>query len=64
MSNLKIFSEKIKINGKRVIVRLDLNVPVNKSNIEDSTRIQIVEPFIHKLIEKKQNHFNFTFGQA
>jgi len=53
MSNLKIFSEKIKINGKRVIVRLDLNVPVNKSNIEDSTRIQIVKPFIHKLIEKK-----------
>ncbi len=53
MSNLKIFSEKIKINGRRVIVRLDLNVPVNKSNIEDSTRIQIVEPFIHKLIEKK-----------
>ena len=53
MSNLKIFSENIKINGKRVIVRLDLNVPISQSNIEDNTRIQIVEPFINQLIEKK-----------
>ncbi len=53
MSNLKIFSEDIKINNKRVIVRLDLNVPISKSSIEDSTRIEIIEPFIKKLIEKK-----------
>ena len=53
MSNLKIFSENIKINSKRVIVRLDLNVPISKSSIEDSTRIEIIEPFIKKLIEKK-----------
>jgi len=53
MSNLKIFSENIKIYSKRVIVRLDLNVPISKSSIEDSTRIEIIEPFIKKLIEKK-----------
>ena len=53
MSNLKIFSENIKINNKRVIVRLDLNVPISKSTIEDSTRIEIIEPFINQLIKKK-----------
>ena len=53
MSNLKIFSENIKINNKRVIVRLDLNVPISKSSIEDSTRIEIIEPFINQLIKKK-----------
>ena len=53
MSNLKIFSENIKIFNKRVIVRLDLNVPISKSRIEDSTRIEMIEPFINQLIEKK-----------
>ena len=52
-SGLKIFSNDIPINGKRVIVRLDLNVPINNSKIEDSTRIKIVEPFINKLIENR-----------
>ena len=52
-SSLKIFSNDIPVNGKRVIVRLDLNVPINNSKIEDSTRIKIIEPFINKLIEDK-----------
>ena len=53
MSNLKIFSEKLNISNKRIIVRLDLNVPINNFKIEDNTRIKIIEPFINKLIEKK-----------
>ena len=53
MSNLKIFSEDLKVSNKRIIVRLDLNVPINNFKIEDNTRIKIIEPFINKLIEKK-----------
>jgi len=53
MSGLKIFSNDIPINGKRVIVRLDLNVPINNSKIDDDTRIKVVEPFINKLIKNK-----------
>ena len=53
MSDLKIFSDNIPINGKRIIVRLDLNVPLNESGVEDDTRIKLVEPFINKLLEKK-----------
>ena len=53
MSNLKIFSEDLKVSNKRIVVRLDLNVPINNFKIEDNTRIKIIEPFINKLIEKK-----------
>mgnify|MGYP001452403555 CR=1 FL=1 len=53
MSDLKIFSDSISIEGKRIIVRLDLNVPIKNFNIEDDTRIKVVIPFINKLIEKK-----------
>ena len=53
MSDLKIFSKDIPVNGKRVIIRLDLNVPINNSKIDDDTRIKVVEPFINRLIENK-----------
>ena len=53
MSDLKIFSKDIPVNNKRVIVRLDLNVPINNSKIDDYTRIEVIEPFINQLIENK-----------
>ena len=53
MSDLKFFSNDIPVSGKRLVVRLDLNVPINNSKIDDDTRIKIVEPFINKLIENK-----------
>ncbi len=53
MSDLKIFSNDISVSGKRVIVRLDLNVPINNSKIDDDTRIKVIEPFVNKLIENK-----------
>jgi len=53
MSDLKIFSKDIPVDGKRVIVRLDLNVPINNLEVDDDTRIKVVEPFINKLIENK-----------
>ena len=53
MSDLKIFSSDISVDNKRVIVRLDLNVPINNSKIDDDTRIKVIQPFINKLIENK-----------
>jgi len=53
MSDLKIFSNDISVNGKRIIVRLDLNVPVSNSKIDDDTKIKVIEPFINKLTENK-----------
>jgi len=53
MSDLKILSSDISVSGKRVIVRLDLNVPINNSKIDDDTRIKVIEPFVNKLIANK-----------
>ena len=53
MSDLKFFSSNTPVDGKRVIVRLDLNVPISNSKIDDNTRIKVVEPFINKLLENK-----------
>ena len=53
MSDLKIFSDSIEIDNKRVIVRLDLNVPIKNFKIEDDTRIRVVIPFLNKLLAKK-----------
>ena len=53
MSDLKIFSENKTVSNKRVIVRLDLNVPIKGSKIEDYTRITAIAPFINKLIKDK-----------
>jgi len=53
MSDLKNFSNDISVNNKRIIVRLDLNVPLKNSRVDDDTRIKVVEPFINKLIERK-----------
>ena len=53
MSDLKIFSETTQLINKRIIVRLDLNVPVQNSKIKDSTRIKVVEEFLIKLMQKQ-----------
>ncbi len=53
MSDLKIFSDSIQIDNKRVIVRLDLNVPIKNFKIKDDTRIRVVIPFLNKLLKKK-----------
>ena len=53
MSDLKIFSSDISVNDKRVIVRLDLNVPIKNTKVEDDTRLKVIKPFINKLIQNK-----------
>lgn len=53
MSKIKYFSENFDIQSKKIILRLDLNVPLNKKKIQDETRILQVLPFLKILIKKK-----------
>ena len=53
MSDLKFFSDELVIKDKRIILRLDFNVPMKAYVIQDDTRIKIVEPFLSKLVQKK-----------
>ena len=53
MSNLKALDENLNLTDKRVIVRVDLNVPINNGKITDTSRIQKIIPVIKELINKK-----------
>jgi phosphoglycerate kinase len=53
MDKIKFFPENLDIQSQKVILRLDLNVPLNNKVIQDDTRIALCLPFIKKLIEKK-----------
>ena len=53
MSKINFFSEDLEIKDLKVVLRLDLNVPIKNKIIIDDTRITLCLPFINKLIEKK-----------
>ncbi len=53
MGKIKYYSEKIDTQNKTIILRLDLNVPLNKKKIEDESRILLVLPFLEELIKRK-----------
>ena len=53
MTKIKYFSENLNIQNKTVILRLDLNVPINEKKVQDKTRILINLPFLNDLIKKK-----------
>ena len=53
MLEIKYFPQKINVEGKKIIVRVDLNVPLKDKRIQDPTRILQVLPFLQDLIKKK-----------
>ena len=53
MSKIKYFSENLDVQNKTIILRLDLNVPLNEKKIQDETRILINLPLLKNLIKKK-----------
>ena len=50
---MKYIKDQKNLNGKRVLLRLDLNVPLKNRIITDQTRIDKILPVINFLIEKK-----------
>ncbi len=53
MDKINFFPDNLNIQNQKVILRLDLNVPVKDKVILDDTRINLCLPFIRKLIQKK-----------
>ena len=53
MSKLRALDENLNLNNKRIILRLDLNVPMQEGKVTDTYRIKKVIPIIKKFIEKK-----------
>jgi phosphoglycerate kinase len=52
MPSFKTLDDLGDINGKRVLVRVDLNVPVAEGKVTDATRIERVAPTILELSDK------------
>ena len=53
MTGIKYFPNNLNIEDKKIIIRLDLNVPLKNKEIQDDTRILQALPFIKDLIKKK-----------
>jgi phosphoglycerate kinase len=53
MDKINFFPENLDVQNKKIILILDLNVPLKNKIIIDDTRIALCLPFIKKLTEKK-----------
>ena len=53
MAKINHLDNNIKLEGKRVLLRVDFNVPLNNGSITEASRIQKVLPTIKFLIENK-----------
>ena len=53
MGEISFFPDDLEITNQKIILRLDLNVPIKDKIIKDDTRITLCLPFIKRLIEKK-----------
>ena len=53
MGEINFFPDDLEIENKKIILRLDLNVPIINQKIKDDTRITLCLPFIKRLIAKK-----------
>jgi len=53
MNKINYLDNNIKLEGKRVLLRVDFNVPINNGSITEFSRIKKVLPTINFLIKKK-----------
>ena len=54
MGEINFFPDDLEIKDQKIILRLDLNVPIKDKVIKDNTRITLCLPFINRLIEKNK----------
>ncbi len=53
MDKINFFPDNLDVQNKKIVLRLDLNVPLKDRIITDYTRIDLCLPFINRLIKKK-----------
>ena len=53
MGKLKALDENLNLTDKRIILRIDLNVPMQKGKVTDKSRIKKIIPIIKEFINRK-----------
>ena len=53
MSKLKALDEKFNLAHKRILLRIDLNVPITNGKVTDKSKINKIVPIIKELISRK-----------
>ena len=53
MDKINFFPNDLNVQNKKIILRLDFNVPIKEKVIKDYTRIDLCLPFIKELVQKK-----------
>ena len=53
MSKLRALDENLNLTNKRIILRVDLNVPIQEGMVTDKSRINKLIPIIKELVNKK-----------
>lgn len=53
MGRLKALDEKLNIKGKRILIRVDLNVPIKDKKVSDISRIEKIVPVLKEFISRK-----------
>ena len=53
MSKLKALDENLNLTDKRIILRVDLNVPMQGGKVTDKSRINKIIPIIKEFTNKK-----------
>src|SRR3990170_5907353 len=51
MPNFRTLDD-VDVAGKRVVIRLDLNVPIENGKVTDATRIERVVPTLRELLDR------------
>ena len=59
MDKINFFPNNLEIQSQKIILRLDLNVPIKDKIILDDTRIVLCLPFIKKINRKKSKNNNY-----
>ena len=53
MDEINFFPDDLEVKDRKIILRLDLNVPLKNGEITDQTRIDKILPTINFLLKKK-----------
>ena len=56
---MKSIKDQENLSQKKILLRLDLNVPLKDGFITDETRINKILPIINFLIKKKSKNYNY-----